>query len=530
MNLAETAAWTKLRTHQRDLRETRLRELFDREPGRGPAMTIEHSGLVLDYSKNLLTAETLDLLVELADERELGTGIRAMFTGEPINTTEQRPALHTALRAPAARSIEVGGRNVVTDVRTVLDRMSAFAERVRSGQWRGATGAPIRAVVNIGIGGSDLGPAMAYQALREFASETLDIRFVANIDGHDITRILHHLDPATTLFVVSSKTFTTIETLTNARTAREWLLAALDDPAAIARHFVAVSTNAREVAAFGIDPANMFEFWDWVGGRYSLHSAIGLSLMLAIGPDNFRGMLAGAHSIDEHFRTAPPRQNIPILLGLIGIWYRNFWHAHTHAVLPYDQRLSRLPAYLQQLDMESNGKSVDRRGLPLGYDTAPIVWGEPGTNGQHAFYQLLHQGTTTVPADFIGVLRPRHDLTEHHDLLMANLFAQTEALAFGSADDTGPLRGHRDFPGNRPSNTLLLRHLTPYTLGQLIAVYEHKIFTQGWIWGINSFDQWGVELGKVLATKIYAELTTDQPSAHDSSTTALVDRYRHARK
>ncbi|MFE5285336.1 glucose-6-phosphate isomerase [Nocardia sp. NPDC056611] len=521
-------AWARLAAHREELAGERISELFGRTPDRGPAMTVEHDGIALDYSKNLVTGETIDLLVALAAERGLAAGVEAMFTGAPINVTERRAVLHTALRAPADAVVEVGGVDVVPAVQRTLERMAGFAQAVRSGEWRGATGEPIEAVVNIGIGGSDLGPAMACLALREYGTGTLESRFVANVDGHDLTRALHDLDPATTLFVVSSKTFTTVETLANARAARDWLVDALDDPAAVAKHFVAVSVNASEVSSFGIDPANMFEFWDWVGGRYSLSSAIGLSVMIAIGGEQFRSFLAGAHSMDVHFRTAPAHRNLPILLGLLGIWYRNFWDAQTHAVLPYDQRLARLPAYLQQLEMESNGKSADRDGNPVAVGTAPIVWGEPGTNGQHAFFQLLHQGTITVPCDFIGVLTPAHDLTGHHDLLMANLFAQSQALAFGRAgDDAGE---YRAFPGNRPSSTLLLDELTPYSLGALVALYEHKVFTQGWIWNINSFDQWGVELGKILATRLVDDIESGSALSHDSSTNALIERYRRLRK
>ncbi|MBY8856831.1 glucose-6-phosphate isomerase [Nocardia sp. CA2R105] len=533
MSSTLSPAWAGLQTHRHDLTYTRIGDLFGTEPNRGPELTIEHDGVVLDYSKNLLTSHTVELLAQLAEERQLSVGIEAMFSGERVNVTEDRAVLHTALRAPAGTVVELDGHDVVPDVHDVLGRMADFSTRVRSGQWRGATGESIRTVVNIGIGGSDLGPAMATLALRQFASDGPDVRFVANVDGHDLARTLHDLDPATTLFVVCSKTFTTVETLTNARTARGWLLAGVDDHAAVAKHFVAVSANTGEVADFGIDPANMFEFWDWVGGRYSLHSAIGLSLMLAIGSGQFHEMLSGAHSMDRHFRTAPLRQNLPVLLGLLGIWYRNFWDAQTHAVLPYDQRLARLPAYLQQLDMESNGKSVGRDGRATPVDTAAVIWGEPGTNGQHAFFQLLYQGTVFVPCDFIGVLEPDHDLPGHHDLLMANLFAQSEALAFGKPEPAaGPseLRAQRTFPGNRPSNTILVPRLTPYSLGQLIALYEHKVFTQGWIWGVNSFDQWGVELGKVLATRIVSELATEDVLAHDSSTNHLIRRYRQTRQ
>lgn len=531
-------SWAGLRVHRDRIAERTLRELFAADPGRGPAMTVEHDGVVIDYSKNLVTTETLDLLVTFAEARGLRHGIEAMVTGERINTTEHRAVLHTALRAPRGRRIVVDGRDVVADVHAVLDRMSAFTEKVRAGVWRGYTGERIRAVVNIGIGGSDLGPAMACQALRADTDPGLDVRFVSNVDGHDLMHALTGLDPASTLFVVSSKTFTTIEILTNARSARGWLLDGLGDPAAVGRHFVAVSTNAEAVRAFGFDDESMLGFWDWVGGRYSLPSAIGLSLMLAIGPYAFREMLAGMRSMDEHFRTAPLRRNLPVLLGLLGIWYRTVLGLQTQAVLPYDQRLARFPAYLQQLDMESNGKSVTRDGAPVGVATAPVVWGEPGTNGQHAFFQLLHQGTTTVPCDFIGVLTPAHGLAEHHDLLMANLFAQTQALAFGKIADEVAAEGvppelvpHRTFAGNRPSTTILLPRLSPYALGQLIALYEHRVFTQGWLWGINSFDQWGVELGKALAARIYADITGDEPAGgHDSSTAALLARYRSTRK
>lgn len=522
--------WRELCAHRDELAATSLTELFAADPRRGTVMSAEYDGLVLDYSKNTVTEHTLDLLVRLATERGLRAGIDAMIAGDHINTTEDRAVLHTALRAPVAGALSPAGAQVSPAVHEVLDRMSDFADRVRAGRWCGATGRPIRTVVNIGIGGSDLGPAMAYRALSELADAGIEARFVSNVDGHDITRALGDLDPETTLFVVSSKTFTTVETLTNARTARQWLLDRLDDPDAVAKHFVAVSTNAEQVAAFGIDPANMFEFWDWVGGRYSLWSAIGLSLMIAVGPGQFRELLAGAHGMDSHFRSAPFEQNLPVLLGLLGIWHRNFRGAQAYAVLPYDQRLSRLPAYLQQLDMESNGKSVDRDGDRVAVDTAPIIWGEPGTNGQHAFFQMLHQGTTPVPCDFIGVLEPAHDLREHHDLLMANLFAQTRALAFGAADDPGDRPPHRWFPGNRSTNTILLPRLTARTLGRLVALYEHKVFVQGWIWGVNSFDQWGVELGKTLATRIHDELRSDRQPGFDSSTDALIMRYRNARE
>lgn len=504
--------WHELASHRAELAATSLRELFDRDPRRGTELSVEYDGVVLDYSKNLVTDRTTGLLIRLARERGLAAGIEAMFAGARINTTEDRAVLHTVLRAPASESVVLDGVDVVGSVHEVLDRMSELADAVRSGRWRGATGRRVRTVVNIGIGGSDLGPAMAWHALHEFAQDGIEARFVSNVDGHDIDRVLGDLDPETTLFVVASKTFTTVETLTNARTARGWLADRLGNEA-VGRHFVAVSTNAEQVAAFGIDPANMFEFWDWVGGRYSLPSAIGLSLMIAIGPGQFRELLAGAHSMDRHFHTAAFEENLPVLLGLLGIWYRNFCGAQGFAVLPYDQRLALLPAYLQQLDMESNGKSVDRHGRPVGVDTAPILWGAPGTNGQHAFFQMLHQGTTPVPSDFIGVLEPAHPYRAHHDLLMANLFAQTRALAFGDLDSVGERSPHRWFPGGRPSNTILLPRLSPYTLGQLIALYEHKVFVQGWIWGVNSFDQWGVELGKKLATGIHDDLQSDRAPA-----------------
>lgn len=530
--------WLRLRTHRERIAGRSLRELFTAQRGRGPAMTAEHDRVVVDYSKNLVTAETVELLVELAEERGLHAGIEAMFTGDRINSTEGQAVLHTALRAPVDRQVLVDGRDVVANVHAILQRMSVFAEQIRSGAWQGHTGERIRAIVNIGIGGSDLGPAMACQALREFAQPGLMVRFVSNVDGHDLTRTLADLDPRSTLFVVSSKTFTTVETLTNARSARAWLIDGLGEPAAVRRHFVAVSTNADAVSEFGIDTASMFGFWDWVGGRYSLPSAIGLSLMLAIGPDRFGELLAGMRSMDEHFRTAPLRRNLPVLLGLLGVWYGSVVGLQTQAVLPYDQRLARFPAYLQQLEMESNGKSVTRDGTPVEVATSPVVWGAPGTNGQHAFFQMLHQGATAVPCDFIGVLRPAHGLHEHHDLLMANLLAQTRALAFGKtpeevAADGGPaeLVPHRTFTGNRPSTTILLPELSPYTLGQLVALYEHKVFTQGWLWGINSFDQPGVELGKTLATHIHADLNGDKVAGEfDSSTAALIDRYRTARK
>jgi glucose-6-phosphate isomerase len=535
-----TPEWQRLTEHHAALAGAHLRDLFAADPKRGEAMSVEAGDLSLDYSKNRITAETIGLLAALAARADLPGRIEAMWRGERINTTEHRPVLHIALRMPRGTALVVDGEDVVGAVHHVLDRMALFAEQVRFGQWQGATGRPIRNVVNIGIGGSDLGPAMAYDALRAFADPALAVRFVSNVDGTDIHQATRDLDPAETLFVVSSKTFTTLETLTNAGTARAWVVGALGE-GAVARHFVAVSTNAAKVAEFGIDPANMFGFWDWVGGRYSVDSAIGLSLMIAIGPGAFREFLAGFHTIDEHFRSAPFEANLPALLGLIGLWYDNFFGAETQAILPYSHNLGRFPAYLQQLDMESNGKSVDRHGRPVPTATGPIVWGQPGTNGQHAFYQLIHQGTRLIPADFIGFGQPDYAdspaLVAQHDLLMANFFAQTEALAFGktaeevAAEGVAPeLVAHKTFPGNRPTNTILAPRLTPSVLGQLIACYEHKVFTQGVIWGINSFDQWGVELGKVLATRIAAELRgSGETPGHDSSTEALLRRYRRLR-
>jgi glucose-6-phosphate isomerase len=532
-------AWQALQRHAGQVRPLHLRTLFAEDPGRGERLAAEAAGIYLDYSKNRLTDETLRLLLHLAEESGLRARIDAMFHGEAINVTERRAVLHVALRLPRDRSLVVDGQDVVPQVHAVLDRMAAFAGRIRSGAWTGFTGRPIRAIVNIGIGGSDLGPVMAYEALRHYSDRRLTCRFVSNIDATDFVEATRDLDPAETLFIVASKTFTTLETLTNARTARAWCLAALGDERAVARHFVAVSTNAAAVAAFGIDPANMFEFWDWVGGRYSFTSAIGLSLMIAIGPERFREMLAGFHAMDEHFRTAPFARNLPVLLGLIGIWYNNFFGAETIAILPYDHYLGRLPAYLQQLDMESNGKSVDLAGRRVDYQTGPIVWGQPGTNGQHAFYQLIHQGTKLIPCDFIGFCQSLNPTGDHHDLLMANLFAQTEALAFGKTADELRAEGvpealvpHRAFEGNRPTNTLLAERLTPATLGALVALYEHKVFVQGTIWQINSFDQWGVELGKVLAQRIAPELAaTGEPAlGHDSSTNALIRRYRRLRR
>ena len=531
----QTPEWHALSSHFEAHRDDHLRDLFSADTERTASLVAEAGDLVLDYSKNRLTAETIALLVDLANAAGLRPRIDAMFAGEKINVTEDRAVLHVALRAPSSETIEVDGVDVVPGVHHVLGKMGIFAERVRSGAWTGYTGKPIKNIVNIGIGGSDLGPAMAYEALRDYSDRTRTFRFDSNVDGTDIWEATADLDPAETLFIVCSKTFTTLETLNNAATARDWLLRTLRDPAAIAKHFVAVSTNTKAVEAFGIDPDNMFEFWDWVGGRYSFPSAIGLSLMIAIGPAAFNEMLAGFHQIDEHFRATPFEQNLPVLLGLIGVWYINFFGAETQAILPYNQYLSKLTAYLQQLDMESNGKSVTLAGEHVDWKTGPIVWGQPGTNGQHAFYQLIHQGTRLIPCDFIGFLTPNHDVGDHHDLLMANFFAQTEALAFGKTRAQVEAEGvpahqvpHRTFEGNRPTNTLLAPKLTPHTLGQLIATYEHKVFTQGTIWQINSFDQWGVELGKVLAQRIIPELqaTDESALAHDGSTNALIGRYR----
>jgi glucose-6-phosphate isomerase len=535
----ERPEWKALEVHRSKLEGLHLRDLFADDPRRGERLAFEAVGLYLDYSKNLVTDETLGLLRALAERAQLRARIDAMFEGQKINTTEDRAVLHVALRAPRDATILVDGENVVPAVHAVLDRMADFCERVRSGEWKGHGGRRIRNVVNIGIGGSDLGPVMAYEALKHYSDRGLQVRFVSNIDGTDFAEKTRDLDPAETLFVVCSKTFTTLETLTNARTARDWCLAALGDESAVAKHFVAVSTNAKEVAKFGIDTANMFEFWDWVGGRYSYDSAIGLALMIGIGPDHFREMLAGFHAMDEHFRSAPFERNLPVTLGLLGIWYNNFFGAQTQAILPYDQYLLRLCAYLQQLDMESNGKSTDLDGQPVALQTGPILWGEPGTNGQHAFYQLIHQGTKLVPADFIGFCHSLNPLGNHHDLLMANLFAQTEALAFGKTRAevaaegiTGAFVAHRSFEGNKPTNTLLAERLTPRTLGSLVALYEHKVFVQGTIWNINSFDQWGVELGKVLANRIAPELQREKEPelSHDGSTNALISRYRKARR
>ncbi|MFH8341171.1 glucose-6-phosphate isomerase [Streptomyces sp. AM6-12] len=539
--LNQTPEWTALAKHKEELAGTHLRELFAADPDRGTGYTLRVGDLHIDYGKHLITGETLRLLRELAAARDV-FGLRdAMFRGEKINVTEDRAVLHTALRAPRDAVIEVDGENVVPKVHAVLDKMSDFAERVRSGAWTGHTGKRIRNVVNIGIGGSDLGPAMAYEALRSFADRDLTVRFVSNVDGADLHEATRDLDPAETLFIIASKTFTTIETITNATSARTWLLTALGDDAAVARHFVALSTNAEKVTEFGIDPDNMFEFWDWVGGRYSYDSAIGLSLMIAIGPDRFREMLDGFRLMDEHFRTAPAEANAPLLLGLLGIWYGNFHDAQSHAVLPYSHYLSKFTAYLQQLDMESNGKSVDRHGRRVEWQTGPVVWGTPGTNGQHAYYQLIHQGTKLIPADFIGFAEPVAELSgelkAQHDLLMANFFAQTQALAFGKSAEEVRAEGvpeelvpHKTFQGNRPTTTILARALTPSVLGQLIALYEHKVFVQGAVWDIDSFDQWGVELGKVLAKRVEPALTEGaEVPGLDPSTKALVATYRELR-
>jgi glucose-6-phosphate isomerase len=532
-------AWKALEEHRRKSEGLHLRQLFDADPERASRLSLEACGLYLDYSKNLVTDETLRLLLDLAESSILRERRDAMFRGDEINATEERAVLHVALRAPRDAEIRVDGENVVPAVHAVLDKMAGFAERVRNGNWKGHTGKRIRNLVNIGIGGSDLGPVMAYETLRHYSQRDLTVRFVSNVDATDFAECTRDLDPAETLFIVCSKTFTTVETLTNAHTARRWSLDALKDESAVAKHFVAVSTNAKEVAKFGIDTANMFEFWDWVGGRYSYESAIGLSLMVAIGPEHFREMLDGFHAMDEHFRTAPFEQNLPVILGLLGVWYNNFLGAQTHAVLPYDQYLWRFSAYLQQLDMESNGKRVDLDGNPVELQTGPIVWGQPGTNGQHAYYQLIHQGTKLIPCDFIGFCQSLNPLGAHHDLLTANFLAQTEALAFGKTEEEVVAEGvpahqvqHRTFPGNHPTNTILVEKLTPELLGKLVALYEHKVFTQGAIWRINSFDQWGVELGKVLASRIAPELTSEaEPDlAHDGSTNALIRRYRSFRR
>jgi glucose-6-phosphate isomerase len=536
--LIERPAWRALQAHHAQIAGQHLRDLFATDASRGKRLTVEAAGLYLDYSKQRITAETIGLLLQLAEESGLRERIDAMFAGEKINITEDRAVLHVALRAPRDAAIDVDGRNVVPDVHAVLDRMAAFADRVRDGSWVGQTSKPIRAIVNIGIGGSDLGPVMAYEALRDYSQRELTCRFVSNVDGTDFVEATRDLDPAETLFIIASKTFTTQETMTNARSARAWTLAALGDEAAVAKHFVAVSTNADAVAKFGIDTANMFGFWDWVGGRYSMDSAIGLSTMLAIGPGHFRALLDGFQRMDEHFRTAPFARNIPVLLALLTVWNTNFFGAETVAVLPYEQYLKRFPAYLQQLTMESNGKRITLDGRVVDYATGPIFWGEPGTNGQHSFYQLIHQGTRLIPCDFIAFAQPLKPTAEAHDILLANVFAQAEALAFGKTPEEVSAEGtadwlvpHRTFPGNRPSNMILADRLTPALLGTLVALYEHSVFTQGIIWQLDSFDQWGVELGKVLASRIIPELqeTDEVALGHDSSTNALIRRYRERR-
>jgi glucose-6-phosphate isomerase len=535
-SLTQGKAWKALAAHHKSIGKLHLRELFAKDPNRGERMTAEAAGLFLDYSKNRITDQTLPLLFQLANESGLPERREAMFRGEKINVTENRSVLHVALRAPKDATILVDGKNVVPEVHAVLEKMTDFCHRVRGGQWKGHTGKRMRNIVNIGIGGSDLGPVMAYEALKRYSERALTFRFVSNVDGIDSVEATHDLDPAETLFIVSSKTFTTLETMTNAETARDWLLNGLGgEKAAVAKHFVAVSTNAEKVSAFGIDTANMFGFWDWVGGRYSMDSAIGLSTMLAIGPENFRAMLEGFHRMDEHFRTAPLEKNLPVLMALLGVWYSGFFDAQTVAVLPYEQYLKRFPAYLQQLTMESNGKHVTLEGKQVKYDTGPVYWGEPGTNGQHSFYQLIHQGTRLIPCDFIAFGHALTPLGRHHDILLANVFAQAEALAFGKTPAEVKAEGtpdwlvpHRVFEGNRPSNTILAERLTPGVLGALVALYEHSVFTQGVIWNINSFDQWGVELGKALAQCIIPELEsqTEPNLKHDSSTNNLIRRYR----
>ena len=533
------SAWKALEAHSKKVHDIHLRQLFANDPDRGERMTAEAAGIYLDYSKNRITDETLKLLLQLAEECRLEDRIAAMFRGDKINVTEKRSVLHAALRMPRQTSILVDGENVVAKVHAVLDKMADFSDRVRNGVWKGHTGKPIRNVVNIGIGGSDLGPVMAYEALRHYTNRSMTFRFVSNIDATDFAEAVHDLDPSETLFIVSSKTFTTLETMTNAHTARAWSLDGIGgDAKSVAKHFVAVSTNAKEVAKFGIDTANMFEFWDWVGGRYSMDSAIGLSTMIAIGPENFRAMLGGFHQIDAHFRNTPLERNLPVLMGLLAVWYSDFFGAETAAVLPYEQYLKRFPAYLQQLTMESNGKHVTIDGTAVTHNTGPIYWGEPGTNGQHSFYQLIHQGTHLIPCDFIAFAQPLNPLGRHHDMLSANVFAQTQALAFGKTADEVRAEGiadwlvpHQTFEGNRPSNTILVERLTPETLGKLVALYEHSVFTQGVIWNIDSFDQWGVELGKVLAQRIIPELESKaEPNLrHDSSTNNLIRYYRKLR-
>ncbi|HVZ09135.1 glucose-6-phosphate isomerase [Rhodopila sp.] len=536
-SLTQTPAWKALQSHYEQIKDVHLRKLFADDPGRGERMVAEGAGLFLDYSKNRVTDETMRLLLRLAAERDVLARRDAMFRGEKINVTERRAVLHTALRAPRDAEVVVDGENVIPGVHAVLDAMAAFCDKVRVGAWTGYTGKPIRHVINIGIGGSYLGPEMAYRALRTYSDRAISFHFVANVDGAEFAEVTRALDPAETLFIISSKTFTTLETMTNAATARAWVLDALKDDAAIARHFVAVSTNKAGVETFGIDTANMFGFWDWVGGRYSMDSAIGLSTMLAIGTDNFRQLLAGFHDMDEHFRTAPPDRNLPLLMGLLTVWYNNFFGAQTIGVMPYAGPLSRFPAYLQQLQMESNGKHVDMQGRHVDYQTGPVIWGEPGTDGQHSFYQLIHQGTKLIPCDMLGFCQPLSRYTHQHDLLMANLFAQAEALAFGKTAEELKTEGSPDFQtpfrvaeGNRPTNMILADRLTPRALGALVALYEHNVFTQGAIWDIDSFDQWGVELGKVLAVRIIPELTAEGAPAlhHDGSTNALIRRYRAA--
>jgi glucose-6-phosphate isomerase len=531
--LADRAAWKALQAHHTSMESTQLKQLFADDPGRGERLTAEAAGIFLDYSKNRVTDETLKLLVQLAEESGIKAKIEAMFTGEKINITENRSVLHVALRAPKSEQIFSDGADVVPEVHAVLEKMAGFADKIRSGEWKGYTGKKIKNVVNIGIGGSDLGPVMAYEALRHYSDRDLTMRFVSNVDSTDFAEAVIDLKADETLFLVASKTFTTLETMTNAHTAREWALKSLKDDAAIARHFVAISTNAKEVAKFGIDTENMFGFWDWVGGRYSMDCAIGLSTMIAIGPDNFYDLLAGFHEMDVHFRTAPLEKNLPVLMGLLTVWYTDFFNAQTVAILPYEQYLKRFPAYLQQLTMESNGKHITLDGTRVDAETGPIYWGEPGTNGQHSFYQLIHQGTRLIPCDFIGFYKSLNPIGRHHDILMANVFAQAEALAFGKTAEQCKAEGvaealipHKVFEGNRPSNVILVDKLTPKTLGKLVALYEHNVFTQGTIWSIDSFDQWGVELGKVLATKILGELESTGEIAHDTSTNSLIQKYR----
>ena len=537
-SITPTFAWQALDSHYEAVRKLHLRKLFADDPNRGERLSVSAIGVYMDYSKHRITDKTLRLLLQLAEESGLRSKIDAMFRGDKINVTEQRAALHVALRTPKGKSIFVDGEDVVLNVHAVLDKMADFSEQIRTGEWKGYTGKRIRNIVNIGIGGSDLGPVMAYEALRFYSQRDLVFRFISNIDATDFVEATRDLDPEETLFIVASKTFTTLETMTNAHTARDWVIDTIKQPAAVARHFVAVSTNSEEVAKFGIDTDNMFEFWDWIGGRYSMTSAIGLSTMIAIGPANFRAMLDGFHQMDEHFRTAPFEHNLPILMGLLGIWYNNFFDAQSVAVLPYEQYLKRFPAYLQKLTMESNGKSVKLDGTDINCETGPIYWGEPGTNGQHSFFQLIHQGTKLIPCDFIGFIQPLNPIGHHHDMLLANLFAQTEALAFGKTADEVSRDGtpaelvpHRTFAGNRPSSTILLEQLNPITLGKLVALYEHCVFTQGVIWGIDSFDQWGVELGKALVSRIIPEIESEtKPKlTHDSSTNTLIKRYWKSR-